>query len=62
MIGKILAVKVKVGQAVKRGEPVVVLEAMKMENDIVAPSGWRDSNHRLQGGRSGRVRSSTCYP
>lgn len=37
MIGKILAVKVKVGQAVKRGEPVVVLEAMKMENDIVAP-------------------------
>ena len=37
MIGKILAVKVQVGQAVKRGEPVVVLEAMKMENDIVAP-------------------------
>ena len=37
MIGKILAVKVKPGQAVKRGEPVVVLEAMKMENDIVAP-------------------------
>ncbi len=37
MMGKILAVKVQVGQAVKRGEPVVVLEAMKMENDIVAP-------------------------
>ena len=37
MIGKILAVKVKPGQAVKRGEPVVVLEAMKMENEIVAP-------------------------
>lgn len=38
MPGKILAVKAEVGQAVKRGQPIVVLEAMKMENEIVAPS------------------------
>lgn len=37
MPGKILAVKKKVGEAVKAGDPILVLEAMKMENDIVAP-------------------------
>ena len=37
MPGKILAVKVNAGQAVKRGEVLLVLEAMKMENEIVAP-------------------------
>ena len=37
MPGKILGVKAAVGQAVKRGEVLIVLEAMKMENEIVAP-------------------------
>lgn len=37
MPGTILAVKKNVGDAVKAGEVIVVLEAMKMENDIVAP-------------------------
>ncbi len=37
MPGTILAVKKNVGDAVKAGDVVVVLEAMKMENDIVAP-------------------------
>ena len=37
MPGKILAVKASVGQAVKHGEVLLVLEAMKMENEIVAP-------------------------
>ena len=36
MSGKILAIKASVGQAVKSGEPLMVLEAMKMENEIVA--------------------------
>lgn len=36
MSGKILAIKAKAGQAVKKGDVLVVLEAMKMENDIVA--------------------------
>ncbi len=38
MPGKILGVKAAVGQAVKKGDVIVVLEAMKMENEIVAPS------------------------
>lgn len=37
MPGKILAVKATAGQAVKKGDVLLVLEAMKMENDIVAP-------------------------
>ena len=37
MLGTILKIKVKPGQAIKEGEVVAVLEAMKMENDIPAP-------------------------
>ena len=37
MTGKILGIKASAGQAVKKGDVLVVLEAMKMENDIVAP-------------------------
>ena len=37
MPGTVLAVKVSVGQSVKKGETVVLLEAMKMENEIPAP-------------------------
>ena len=37
MPGNILDVKVKVGDTVKQGDALVVLEAMKMENDIPAP-------------------------
>ena len=37
MPGTILDVKVSNGQAVKEGDVLCVLEAMKMENDIQAP-------------------------
>lgn len=36
MPGTILDVKVSVGQSVKRGETMFILEAMKMENEIPA--------------------------
>ncbi len=36
MPGKILGIKAKVGDAVKKGQAIIVLEAMKMENEIVA--------------------------
>lgn len=37
MPGKILAIKANAGQAVKKGDVILVFEAMKMENEIVAP-------------------------
>ena len=37
MPGTILDVKVTEGQAVKAGDILVILEAMKMENEILAP-------------------------
>lgn len=37
MPGTILDIKVSIGQAVENGQVLCVLEAMKMENDIVAP-------------------------
>lgn len=37
MPGNIIKVMVKAGQAVKKGDVLVILEAMKMENDVCAP-------------------------
>jgi len=39
MPGKIIDVLVREGAAVLRGEPLVILEAMKMQNEILAPVG-----------------------
>ena len=37
MPGTVMSVKVSAGQSVKKGDVLVVLEAMKMENEIFAP-------------------------
>ena len=37
MPGLILSIEVSVGQEVKKGDPLLILEAMKMENVIKAP-------------------------
>ena len=39
MPGNILKVHVAAGQVVKEGDVLVILEAMKMENEILAPKG-----------------------
>ena len=39
MPGTILKVNVTAGQTVKEGDVLVILEAMKMENEIMAPQG-----------------------
>ncbi len=37
MPGKVVLLKVKPGDKVKAGDPLCVLEAMKMENEVIAP-------------------------
>ena len=37
MLGNILRIEVTQGAAVKKGQILLILEAMKMENEIVAP-------------------------
>jgi len=37
MPGTILDVKVQAGQSVKKGDVLLILEAMKMENEVAAP-------------------------
>ena len=37
MPGKIISVSVSVGDAVTKGQPILVLESMKMENTIASP-------------------------
>ena len=50
MPGKILQVKVAPGQAVKFGEVVIIMEAMKMETEIVAPADGTVAQGLVQAG------------
>lgn len=52
MPGKILNIKVSEGQAVKFGEIVVIMEAMKMETEIVAPADGTVSKILVKAGDS----------
>ncbi len=52
MPGTILDVKVVVGQSVKKGDVICVLEAMKMENDIPAPCDGVVASVNVQKGAS----------
>lgn len=52
MPGKILKVVAAAGQAVKKGDVLVVLEAMKMENDIVAPADGTVASINVAAGQS----------
>ena len=52
MPGKILNIKVSEGQAVKFGEVVVIMEAMKMETEIVDPADGTVSKILVKAGDS----------
>lgn len=52
MPGKVLSVKAAVGQAVKKGDVLLVLEAMKMENEIVAPQDGIVASIQVSAGQS----------
>lgn len=52
MPGTIMDIKVKAGDSVKEGDVLMVLEAMKMENDIVAPAAGKVAGIHVNKGDS----------
>ena len=44
--------KVKAGDAVKAGDVLMILEAMKMQNEIMAPADGTISDVRISAGQS----------
>ena len=58
--GTINAVKVQVGQTVKKGDVLFILEAMKMENDIPADRDGKISNIFVQKGATVETGAPLC--
>lgn len=52
MPGTVLSFKVEAGQQVRKGDVLLILEAMKMENEIVAPQDGRVAALRVSAGAS----------
>ena len=52
MPGNILDIKVANGAQVKKGDVLIILEAMKMENEIMAPSDGTVASVNVQAGAS----------
>lgn len=50
MPGRIVSVKVNVGDSVNEGDVLCILEAMKMENEIMAPSAGKVVAVNVSGG------------
>ena len=60
MPGTILDVKVQNGQNVKKGDVLVILEAMKMENEIPAPCDGTVTSVNVRKGDSVETQALIC--
>lgn len=60
MPGTILDVRVQAGQAVKKGQVLVILEAMKMENEILAPCDGKIASVNVRKGDSVETQALIC--
>lgn len=60
MPGTILSVKVKAGDTVKKGQVLAILEAMKMENEIMAPCGGTIGTVAVTKGQSVETGTVLC--
>ena len=52
MPGNVLSVGVNAGDAVKSGDGLLILEAMKMQNEIMAPADGTVSDVRVSAGQT----------
>ncbi len=60
MPGTILSVNVQNGSAVKKGDVLMVLEAMKMENEIMSPCDGTITSVNVQNGASVETGAVLC--
>ncbi len=60
MPGNILDVRVKVGDAVKKGDVLLILEAMKMENEIMAAADGKITSVNVNKGDSVETGAVLC--
>jgi biotin carboxyl carrier protein len=60
MPGNILKVNVSNGQAVKKGDVLLILEAMKMENEILAPADATVSSVNVTAGQTVEAGTVLC--
>ena len=60
MPGNILDVKVTAGQSVKKGDVLVILEAMKMENEIQAPCDGKITGMNVRKGDTVETQALIC--
>ena len=60
MPGTILAVNVQNGATVNKGDVLMVLEAMKMENEIIAPVSGTVASVNVQKGASVETGATLC--
>ena len=61
MPGNILEVRVKDGQSVQAGDVLFILEAMKMENEIMAPAAGTVSGVAVQKGSAVATGAVLCH-
>lgn len=60
MPGTILSVNVTAGQTVNKGDVLMILEAMKMENEIMAPESGKIASVNVQKGASVKTGDVLC--
>ena len=60
MPGTILSVNVQNGAAVKKGDVLMILEAMKMENEIISPCDGTIASINVQNGASVETGATLC--
>jgi glutaconyl-CoA/methylmalonyl-CoA decarboxylase subunit gamma len=61
MPGKVIELRVKEGDRVTAGQPLLVLEAMKMRNEIVAPAAGVVERIRVVAGGNARAREPILF-
>ena len=60
LTGVITSVSVKAGDDVKKGQVLMILEAMKMENEILAPSDGKVSSVAVSAGKQVEAGDALC--